>query len=323
VGTALIALSGLLRAVAVNHATLFLAVAVFGLGGPFISVGAPKLISTWFDRKDRGTAMGIYLTAPSVGRIVALATANSILMPLYGSSWRLTLATYAGVALLAAVIWWVLARDLRHSGEKARVPGTTLVSSLRVFPLLLRIRVVQIILVMSIGSFLFSHGFYNWLPEIIRAGGMTVAQAGFWATLPIVVGIGATLTIPRMATPGRRIPMLVGIFLAAGTAALIVGTTTGAPLTLGLLLQGVAGRGAMPIIMLTLMDAPQVGSQRMGAAGGLFFTAGEVGGVLGPLLLGVAADMTGGFLGGLLMLAGLCVVLASLTVWLGATKPKG
>jgi len=317
VGIALIALSGLLRAVAVNYVTLFLAVAVFGLGGPFISVGAPKLISMWFDRKDRGTAMGIYLTAPSVGRIVALATANSLLMPLYGSSWRLALATYAGVALLAAVIWWALARDLRHSGEKARDSGTTLVSSLRVFPLLLRIRVVQIILVMSIGSFLFSHGFNNWLPEILRAGGMTAAQAGFWASLPIVVGIGATLVIPRMATPSRRIPMLVGIFLAAGTAALIVGTTTGAPLTLGLLLQGIAGRGAMPIIMLALMDAPQVGSQHMGAAGGLYFTAGEVGGVLGPLLLGLAADMTGGFLGGLLMLAGLCVVLASLTVWLG------
>ena len=42
-GIVLVALSGVLRAVAVNHATLFLAVAVFGLGGPFISVGAPKL----------------------------------------------------------------------------------------------------------------------------------------------------------------------------------------------------------------------------------------------------------------------------------------
>ena len=316
-GTILIALSGILRAVAVDYATLFLAVAIFGLGGPFISIGAPKLISMWFNQKDRGTAMGIYMTSTPVGRIVALATANSVLMPLFGSSWRLTLATYGCLALLAGLAWWVLARDIGDSGEGAQHSSTTLLSSLNVFPALLRIRVVQIILVMSIGSFLFSHGFNNWLPEILRASGMTAAKAGLWATLPVVVGVGATLIIPRLATPGRRIPMLVGVFLAAAVSALIVGTTTGAALTLGLVLQGAAGRGVMPIIMLTLMDARQVGARRMGAAGGLYFTAGEVGGVLGPVMLGLIADLTGGFLGGLLMLTGVSVALAFLTVGLG------
>jgi MFS-type transporter involved in bile tolerance (Atg22 family) len=73
----------------------------------------------------------------------------------------------------------------------------------------------------------------------------------------------------------------------------------------------------MPIIMLTLMDAPQIGPQRMGAAGGLYFTAGEVGGVLGPLLLGIMRDLTGGFRVGLFTLAGLSVVLIFLAVRLG------
>ena len=49
--------------------TLFLAVAVFGLGGPFISIGAPKLISAWFGPRERGTAMGLYMTAPSIGTV--------------------------------------------------------------------------------------------------------------------------------------------------------------------------------------------------------------------------------------------------------------
>jgi len=88
-------------------------------------------------------------------------------------------------------------------------------------------------------------------------------------------------------------------------------------LTLGLLLQGAAGRGVQPIIMLILMDAPQIGSDHMGAAGGLYFTAGEVGGVLGPLLLGVAADISGGFMGGLITLTGLTFVLALVAVALG------
>jgi cyanate permease len=160
------------------------------------------------------------------------------------------------------------------------------------------------------------------LPEILRDGGMTAAQAGFWATLPVVVGLVATIIIPRLAIPSRRIPMLVGILIAAAGSAVIVGYTTGAPLTLGLILAGATSRGVMPIIMLILMDSPQVGSQRMGAAGGLFFTAGEVGGVLGPLLLGIAADATGGFGGGLFMLAGSSVSLAFLAIWLGFAVKK-
>jgi len=316
-GILLVSLSGILRAVAVNHATLYGAVAVFGLGGPFISVGAPKLISVWFNRKDRGLAMGLYLTASYSGRILALTTANFVLMPLYHSSWRLTFATYAGVALLAATVWWVLSTDQGQSSEEAPESGSGFAASMKVFPLLLRIPVVRIILVIVVGSFFFSHGFSNWMPKILRAGGMTDTQADFWAVLPIVVGIGAILIIPRLAKPGRRIPMLAGFFLAAGAAASIVATTSGAPLIVGLILQGAAGVGVMPIIMLTLMDAPQIGPQRMGAAGGLYFTAGEIGGVLGPLLLGIMRDLTGSFQVGLFTLTGLSVVLISLAVRLG------
>jgi MFS family permease len=137
------------------------------------------------------------------------------------------------------------------------------------------------------------------------------------------VGIATTLVIPQVAKPRYRIPILVGIFLIAGGSALMVAMATGALMTVGLLLQGAAGRGAQPIIMLVLMDAPQVGGKHMGAAGGLYFTAGEVGGVMGPLMLGILADQTGGFTSGLVILAGLCVFLVMLTVALGVALRTG
>lgn len=309
VGIVLIALSGLLRAVADSYATLFLAVAVFGLGGPFISIGAPKLVSTWFNKSNRGTAMGIYMTASAGGRILALATANSLLMPLYDGNWRYTLTTFAGFALASALVWWFLAKHA-DDADGSDVPTKSLIASMKVFPELLRIRVVQIVLIMSVGSFLFSHGFNNWLPEILQNRGMTASAAGFWATVPIVVGIAVTLIVPAIAKPGIRIPMLVAIFMLGGVSALVIGNTSGLWLTVGLVLQGAASRAVMPIIMLTLMDAPQVGSSRMGAVGGLYFTSGEVGGVLGPLLLGIIADATGGFWAGTIMLSVLCFGLA-------------
>jgi len=137
VGILLIALSGLLRALAVNYGTLFLAVAVFGAGGPFISIGAPKLISTWFDKHNRGTAMGVYMTASGVGRILALATANSILMPLFADSWHMTLATFAGFTLLAAGIWWVMAKAADES-DASDAPDKSFLAGLKVFPELLK-----------------------------------------------------------------------------------------------------------------------------------------------------------------------------------------
>jgi len=321
-GIFLIAISGFLRAFAVSHVTLFLAVAVFGLGGPFISIGAPKLISAWFDKKDRGAAMGVYLTAPSVGRIAALATANSFLMPLYDSSWRLTLVTYAGVAILAGVLWCVIASKARNSdaGSPEAAAEAKPASSFSVFPQLLRARVVQIVLIMSLGSFLFNHGLGNWLPEILRVGGMTAKQAGLWATMPVFVGLIATVIIPRLAIPRRRIPMLACSLLIASASAAILGTTAGtagAQQFVALVLLGIAGRGVMPILMLLLMDSPRVGPSRMGSAGGLFFSAGEIGGVLGPLLLGIISDVTGNFVGGLFMLAVSSASLAILALWLG------
>lgn len=320
-GILLIALSGLLRALAVNYITLFISVAIFGLGGPFISIGAPKLVRTWFGQKDRGTAMGIYLSAPAIGRITALATANSILMPLYDSSWRLTLGTYAGAAFLTGLIWWMIGKEVQSRNGTLHESGESRTFNFKIFSILIRMKVVQIVLIMCFGSFLFSHGLYNWLPEILRSGGMTAAKAGFMASLPVAIGIVATVIVPRLAIPNRRIPMLVGVLMVTAASAILVGTSKGALLNLGLIFVALS-RSISPIVMLILMDFPQVGSQRMGAAGGLFFTAGEIGGVFGPLFVGVAADVTGGFGGGLLILAVINISLAFLAICLGIEIKK-
>ncbi len=63
----------------------------------------------------------------------------------------------------------------------------------------------------------------------------------------------------------------------------------------------------MPIIMLILISV--VGSKKTGAAGGLYFTFGEIGGVLGPVLLGVSADVFNGFNVGLFLFSVICFLL--------------
>ncbi len=83
----------------------------------------------------------------------------------------------------------------------------------------------------------------------------------------------------------------------------------------------------MTVAMLLLMETPGVPKAQLGLAGGLFFTAAEVGGVLGPLTLGVISDLTGGFTVALFVLSALCVALLGsigvLTRLRGAQEPAG
>jgi len=70
------------------------------------------------------------------------------------------------------------------------------------------------------------------------------------------------------------------------------------------------------------MDTKQIGPQHMGAAGGLFFSAAEVGGVLGPLTVGWLADRTDGFGASLWMLSAVCAVLVALALALAKLRSK-
>ena len=57
-GLFLILLSLVLRGLAVDFYTMLLAVALFGVGGPVISIGAPKVVALWFQGRERGMAAG-------------------------------------------------------------------------------------------------------------------------------------------------------------------------------------------------------------------------------------------------------------------------
>ncbi len=307
----LIALSGALRSFANGHLSLFLAVGVFGLGGPLVSIGGPKLITRHFAASDHGLAMGIYTTGPVVGGIVALSLTNSLVMPVLDHEWRAVLQLYAGITLAVALIWFAVGRNEGRSdgGGVERQDA----SQLAVFARLLRLRVVQLTLLMGIGIFFFNHALNNWLPEILRAGGMDAVRAGHWAAIPTAVGIIGALTIPRLATGSRRLGIMVVLALCAGLATLLI-PASGWVLALGLILQGIARGAMMAVALMILMGAREIGPRLMGAAGGLFFTAAEIGGVLGPLTVGWLAERSGGFAAPLWMLFGDCVILILLAV---------
>lgn len=313
IGALLIGLSALARSVSTDYTTLLLAVMIFGIGGPIVSTGAPKVVAQWFTGKERALAMGIYITGPSIGAVVSLTLTHPLLLPMFDNNWRTVIFIWAIFSLVAALIWFFVAGNKgalqmqREEREQVRPPQLATVK------MLLREPAVQIVMLMSVGVFLINHGLSNWLPEILRVGGKTMIESGYWAAIPTVIGIFGSLLIPRLATPGRRFPILIALCLVSALATLLLQFTDAVPLTLGLFLQGVARSALMTVLILTLVELPGIGRNHAGSASGLFFSAAEVGGVLGPLSLGVLYDTTGNFSAGLALFTVVSIILALAT----------
>ena len=305
--------SGGLRAVAFDGATLFVAVGLFGIGGPLISIGAPKAIAQWFQGAERGFAMGVYISGPALGNMLALMLTNSVLMPLTGGNWRQVLLIYAGFILATGLAWFVLgSHPISRMVERAGRHRETIAGQMAVFAKLLRLPNIQVILAVSIGAFFFHHSLSNWLPEILRTGGMAPDVAGIWSAVPTAVGIVGALLIPRLATPPRRFTILFALSLCAAAGALMLLVAGTPALVVAMLLQGI-GRGSLiAVLILVLMESRGVDPRNTGAAVGLFFSAAEIGGVLGPLAIGAASDLTGGFDAGLCILGAVSAAVIGL-----------
>ena len=312
--TLVMAASGLARSMADTPLELLLAVGLFGAGGPMISIGAPKLIAGLFEGRDRGTAMGLYVTGPYLGGVVALALTNSVVLPLADNDWRNVMLIYAGLVALSGVVWLILSAPRIAPAPNSGTGGAKKFN-FSAFSEILVLPEVRIILLMSIGIFFINHAMNNWLPEILRSRDFTPVSAGYWAALSAAVGIAGAIIVPRLATPDRRLAVMATLFLCALLASLLLRSNLVPLLVTGLILQGIARGGMMTVAILILMETPNVPKERLGLAGGLFFTTAEVGGVLGPVTFGILSDLGDGFALPLGSITLVCLVLCVL-LWL-------
>jgi cyanate permease len=307
-------LSAVARSFATTPSQLLLAVALFGLGGPMISVGAPKIIAGLFQGPNRATAMGVYVTGPYLGGLVSLSLTNSFLMPMVGNDWRSVMLIFAGFTTFSGVLWLFMSAGPALKAEN-RANGKKI--NLSDIGDLVRLPAVRLILVMSIGIFFINHGLNNWLPEILVSRGLDVVTAGYWASIPAVIGIIGALIVPRLAVPRYRLTAMGTLFGAILLASLMLQGDPGPVMFFGLILQGLARGSMMTVAILILMETPSVPSDRLGLAGGLFFTTAEIGGVLGPLSFGILSDIGGGFT---MPLASVTVISAMLLLVLLALR---
>lgn len=310
IGALLISASALLRALSTDFWSLLASVGVFGIGGPIVSIGLPKLVATWFPAGKRTLPTGVYVTGTALGAAVALAGTQSVLMPLF-AGWRGAYLAMGAVGLVIATWWWIRANDMQVN--VAEPVGMTA----RQIRGVLSSPAVLLIACIGFSGFMLTHGLNNWLPQILEAKSYDAGQSGLLATIPRIGGILSGLVAAHLAARlggGIGAATAVLALCAASLSAVAINIDT-MTLVASLSVLGVASTAIMPIMTALLMEVPGIRAEQMGIAAGVYFTIGEIGGFGGPAVLGWLLDLTGSFTPGLVAMVALSIATL-IPLWL-------
>jgi ACS family tartrate transporter-like MFS transporter len=179
------------------------------------------------------------------------------------------------------------------------------------------------VIALSLVYFGTSAGLYTlgiWSPQIIKEFGLSSLQVGFLNALPGVVAIVAMVLWARHSDrSGERTWHVVSACMLA---------------SLGLVLAGFAGTVLAVLLALTLVNIgissakpplwsmPTMFLSGSAAAAGIatINSIGNLGGFVGPAMIGWIKDLTGRFQGGLFFVAALLVLSAVLTLVLARSQ---
>ncbi|WP_222920434.1 MFS transporter [Natrinema sp. SYSU A 869] len=306
------------RSFAAGFPSLLAATLLIGVGATAITFGLPKLVSVLFPPDETGFPSSIYLVGASAGTASAFAVGRPVLGPLLGG-WRALFFWSGVVAIAYGLCWFVVARrlgiDARNraaNGANAADSSLSLAAIRRDLTLVLTHRELQLVVVVGTMYLLIAHGMQGWLPTLLESRGYSPDRAGRTTSLLVAANVVGVLTVPAVADRlGVRRTALMVCGLVAG-----LGITGVLSSGLGLLLLGsvvVTGfgfGGLSPLIRAIPPELEGIGARLTGTAVGFIFAVGEIGGFLGPVLIGTLYDLTGSYVPGLGLLASAGLVIA-------------
>ena len=302
------------RSVATGFPAMLALTLLLGVGATAITFGLPKLVSVLFPPARTGFPSSVYLVGASAGTASAYALGRPVFGPALGG-WRPLFLWSGVVAIGYAVVWLVTARALGlRAGESSNMETSRVPSVREDLVAVLTHRELRLVVAVGVAYLLITHGLQGWLPTVLEARGLDPDTAGQTTTLLVVANVVGVLTVPGLADrfdARRRAVMGSGAVAAAGVAGIVVGGA-GPVAALGIVAAGYGVGGLSPLVRAIPPDLDGLGSRLTGTAVGLVFAVGEVGGFLGPVLVGSLHDLTGTYAAGLAVLAagGAVAVLA-------------
>jgi CP family cyanate transporter-like MFS transporter len=277
--TALTALGAVVRGVG-GTAGLFAGTVLAGAAVAIAQAAVPALLRLRFPAHS-GALTGAFSMALTLGAALAAGLAVP-LERLFDGSWRAALAAFGVPAALAAALWLTPAAG-----------GSTVVARTQPFGLRNLARSWSLAGYFGLQSLVF-YCALTWVPSILEHEGYSTAAAGGLQALGYAVQLWPALFVPVLAARLRDQRGLVvaaavvtalaflGLLVAPGAAALWVaaaGFGQGASFGLSLYLPALRGAGAAAVAALTALT----------------LSVGYLLSALGPPLVGLAHDLSGGW----------------------------
>ena len=311
----------LARSQAAGFPSLLATTIALGVGATVVTFGLPKLVSVLFPAEQTGVPSSIYLVGASAGSAAAFALGRPVIGPALGG-WRQLFFWSGVVAVAYGVVWLAVAtlagltRSTADSGDP--LDTSSLGADLR---FVLTHRELRLVVVLGITYLLIIHGLQGWLPAILESRGLSPGRAGQTTTLLVGANVVGILAIPGLADrfdARRQAVVGSGAIAGLGVLALLVGGTSILALV-GILGAGLGVGGLSPMVRAIPPELEGIGARLTGTAVGLVFAVGEIGGFLGPVLIGWLHDLTGSYSPGLAILAasGVAAVVAGLRLRTG------
>jgi ACS family tartrate transporter-like MFS transporter len=178
---------------------------------------------------------------------------------------------------------------------------------------------VLLMCLIAVGLVMGTTGIAIWMPQFIKAFGLSNVQTGFVAAIPAAFMAAAMILVGRHADKtGERVWHAAGPFLASAAGFVLAALSSDPLLGLVGLTIGAAGiGGASPNIWIFPTTLLTGAAAAAGIA--LINSVGSTGGFFGPSIIGWVRDATGGFSGALLVLAGVMALTACAILLLGNT----
>jgi cyanate permease len=291
---------------------------LIGVGATAITFGLPKLVSGLFPSARTGPPSSIYLLGASAGSAGVFAVGRPILGPVLGG-WRPLFFWSGIVAVIYAVVWFAIAWragiDDYTSEQDLSFSTDSISHDLR---LILSHRELQLIVIIGMMNLLINHGTQGWLPTVLESRGLPPNLAGqttsvFVAAFAVGVSL-VPIVADRYSARGAAV-VTCGSFIFFGTLGIVVGDIHFLMFA-GVVVTGIGTGGLSPLIRAIPPDLDGVGARLTGTAMGFIFAVGEIGGFLGPVLIGTFHQVTGSFIPGLVLLsfAGAVVVLTGVVL---------
>lgn len=290
---------GLLARSLVSNQVAFLALSVLALlGAGMGNILVPVFIKRFYPRR-QSVLMMVYVVGLTTG-----ATVPGLVTPLLVSTpggWRTALGIWGVISAVAVVPWVVLTVRERRMTGAAMGPRSSILSVIR------SRRALGLALFFGIQS-MQAYVTFGWLAQILRDSGVSASTASLLLSYYSALGFPAALIMPIVVARSRDLrPFVVvfAIFLATGFGGLWL-----APLwspILWVTLISVAGF-SFPMA-LALITARTRDPHVTGGLSGLTQSVGYIFSGLGPLLVGILHEVTGGWSVPLLMIAGSAVFL--------------